>query len=178
MDQWYRQSFSRSEGQKATWEWRKTRLPRIQNLVQNPAKRELQMHMGLLGKVIGEWCPSLIGKAFRLLVGPTTVNTYPVRKSGNSLQVIAKVVFCYAVEKGSEVIPRVSRLRLNVGKLMYVLSSGQLLSSMFEIQIIFQNCVNRASVKKNKSFLQTRNSKTSFQHSVRLFFSRVKQLLS
>jgi len=39
------------------------------------------------GKVIGEWCPSLIGKAFRLLVGPTTVNTYPVRKSGNSLQV-------------------------------------------------------------------------------------------
>ena len=68
-------------------------MPRIQNLVQNPAKRELQMHMGLLGKVIGEWCPSLIGKAFRLLVGPTTVNTYPVRKSGNSLQVIAKAFF-------------------------------------------------------------------------------------
>ena len=65
----------------------------IQNLVQNPPKRELQMHMGLLGKVIGEWCPSLIGKAFRLLVGPTTVNIYPVRKSGNSLQVIAKAFF-------------------------------------------------------------------------------------
>ena len=106
------------------------------------------MHMGLLGKVIGEWCPSLIGKAFRLLVGPTTVNTYPVRKSGNSLQVIAKAFFCYAVEKGSEAIPRVSRLRLNVGKLMYVQSSGQLFSTMFEIHIIFQNCVNRASVKK------------------------------
>ena len=79
------------------------------------------MHMGLLGKVIGEWCPSLIGKAFRLLVGPTTVNIYPVRKSGNSLQVIAKAFFnfiCYAVEKGSEAIPGVLRLRLNVGKLM------------------------------------------------------------
>ena len=150
-------------------------MPSIQKLVQNPAKRELQMHMGLLGKVIGEWCPSLIGKAFRLLVGPTTVNTYPVRKSGNSLQVIAKAFFCYAVEKGSEAIPRVSRLRLlvNVGKLMYVQSSGQLFSTMFEIHIISQNCVNRASIKKNKSFLQTRNSKTSFQHSVRLFFSRV-----
>ena len=134
-------------------------MPSIQKLVQNPAKRELQMHMGLLGKVIGEWCPSLIGKAFRLLVGPTTVNTYPVRKSGNSLQVIAKAFFCYAVEKGSEAIPRVSRLRLNVGKLMYVQSSGQLFPTMFvEIHIIFQNCVNRASVKKNKSFLQTRNS--------------------
>ena len=112
-------------------------MPSIQKLVQNPAKRELQMHMGLLGKVIGEWCPSLIGKAFRLLVGPTTVNTYPVRKSGNSLQVIAKAFFCYAVERGSEAIPRVSRLRLNVGKLMYVQSSGQLFSTMFvEIHII------------------------------------------
>ena len=90
------------------------------------------MRMGLLGKVIGEWCPSLIGKAFRLLVGPTTVNIYPVRKSGNSLQVIAKAFFnfiCYAVEKGSEAIPGVLRLRLNVGKMMYVLSSGQLCST-------------------------------------------------
>ena len=147
-------------------------MPSIQKLVQNPAKRELQMHMGLLGKVIGEWCPSLIGKAFRLLVGPTTVNTYPVRKSGNSLQVIAKAFFCYAVEKGSEAIPRVSRLRLNVGKLMYVQSSGQLFSTMFvEIHIIFQNCVNRASVKKNKSFLQTRKYSKTFFNTVCVFSS-------
>ena len=60
-----------------------------------------------------------------------------------------KSVFCYAIETGSEAIPRVLRLKLNVGKLMYVLSSGQLFSTMFEKHFIFQNCVNRASVKKN-----------------------------
>ena len=57
-----------------------------------------------------------------------------------------KSVFRYAVEKGSEAIPGVLRLRLNVGKLMYVLSSGQLFSTMFKIHIIFQNRVNCDSV--------------------------------
>merc|ERR1719327_2349047 len=36
------------------------------------------------GKPIGEWCPTLVGKLFRLLVGPSDVPTYPVRKSGNA----------------------------------------------------------------------------------------------
>merc|ERR1719235_2938367 len=39
------------------------------------------------GKPIGEWCPTLVGKLFRLLVGPSEVATYPVRKSGNNIEV-------------------------------------------------------------------------------------------
>jgi len=39
------------------------------------------------GKPVGEWCPTLVGKLFRLLVGPTEVTTYPVRKSGNNIEV-------------------------------------------------------------------------------------------
>jgi len=39
------------------------------------------------GKPVGEWCPTLVGKLFRLLVGPSDVPTYPVRKSGNNIEV-------------------------------------------------------------------------------------------
>jgi len=39
------------------------------------------------GKPVGEWCPTLVGKLFRLLVGPQDVPTYPVRKSGNNIEV-------------------------------------------------------------------------------------------
>jgi nitrite reductase/ring-hydroxylating ferredoxin subunit len=39
------------------------------------------------GKPVGEWCPSLVGKLFRLLVGPQEVPVYPVRKSGNNIEV-------------------------------------------------------------------------------------------
>jgi nitrite reductase/ring-hydroxylating ferredoxin subunit len=39
------------------------------------------------GKPVGEWCPSLVGKLFRLLVGPTDVPVYPVRKSGANIEV-------------------------------------------------------------------------------------------
>jgi nitrite reductase/ring-hydroxylating ferredoxin subunit len=39
------------------------------------------------GKPTGEWCPSLVGKLFRLLVGPQGVNVYPVRKSGSKIEV-------------------------------------------------------------------------------------------
>jgi len=39
------------------------------------------------GKPVGEWCPSLVGKLFRLLVGPQDVTVYPVRKSGNNIEV-------------------------------------------------------------------------------------------
>ena len=40
------------------------------------------------GKPVGEWCPTLVGKLFRLLVGPSDVPTYPVRKSGNNIEVV------------------------------------------------------------------------------------------
>jgi len=39
------------------------------------------------GQPVGEWCPSLVGKLFRILVGPQGVPTYPVRKSGNNIEV-------------------------------------------------------------------------------------------
>jgi nitrite reductase/ring-hydroxylating ferredoxin subunit len=39
------------------------------------------------GKPAGEWCPTLVGKLFRLLVGPSDVPTYPCRKSGNNIEV-------------------------------------------------------------------------------------------
>jgi nitrite reductase/ring-hydroxylating ferredoxin subunit len=39
------------------------------------------------GKPVGEWCPTLVGKLFRLLVAPQDVATYPVRKSGNNIEV-------------------------------------------------------------------------------------------
>jgi len=39
------------------------------------------------GKPVGEWCPTLVGKIFRLLVGPQDVAVYPVRKSGNNIEV-------------------------------------------------------------------------------------------
>merc|ERR1719221_733927 len=39
------------------------------------------------GKVVGPWCPSLIGQGLKLLVGETRLQTYRVRKSGNSIQV-------------------------------------------------------------------------------------------
>merc|ERR1719409_1745288 len=43
------------------------------------------------GKPVGEWCPTLVGKIFRLLVGPSDVVTYPVRKSGNNIEVQVNV---------------------------------------------------------------------------------------
>jgi len=39
------------------------------------------------GQPVGEWCPNLIGKLIRLLVGPTSVPTYPVRKAGKNIEV-------------------------------------------------------------------------------------------
>jgi nitrite reductase/ring-hydroxylating ferredoxin subunit len=39
------------------------------------------------GKPVGEWCPTLVGKLFRILVGPQGVPTYPVRKRGNNIEV-------------------------------------------------------------------------------------------
>lgn len=39
------------------------------------------------GKVVGPWCPSLIGQGLKLLVGETRLPVYRVRKSGNSIQV-------------------------------------------------------------------------------------------
>jgi len=39
------------------------------------------------GKVVGPWCPSLVGKIAKLLIPPTDVPTFQVRKNGDSIQV-------------------------------------------------------------------------------------------
>jgi len=39
------------------------------------------------GKPVGVWCPTLVGKLFRLLIGPQDVATFPVRKIGNNIEV-------------------------------------------------------------------------------------------
>jgi len=39
------------------------------------------------GKAVGEWCPSLVGRLFRILVSATDVAVYPVRKSGKNIEV-------------------------------------------------------------------------------------------
>jgi len=43
------------------------------------------------GKPVGDWCPSLVGKAFSLLVAPSNVPVYPCRKNGKNVQVLINV---------------------------------------------------------------------------------------
>ena len=44
------------------------------------------------GKAVGPWCPSLVGRLILgRLVAPTDVPVYPVRKSGNSIEVLIDV---------------------------------------------------------------------------------------
>jgi len=39
------------------------------------------------GKVVGPWCPSLIGQGLKLLIGENSLPVYDVRKLGDSIQV-------------------------------------------------------------------------------------------
>jgi len=43
------------------------------------------------GKPVGKWCPSLVGTIIKLLVSETDVPVFPVRKSGNAIQVLINV---------------------------------------------------------------------------------------
>jgi nitrite reductase/ring-hydroxylating ferredoxin subunit len=43
------------------------------------------------GKPVGKWCPSLVGNLIGLLVSPSNLFVFPVRKSGNSVQCLINV---------------------------------------------------------------------------------------